>query len=331
MIRRVLVSITLLLVAGLAVGAFLLSRPPAVRPAGDRVVERTPERLARGTHLAENVLGCTLCHSEIDPERFGGVVVPGTMGAGGHCLDREGGFPGVICAPNITPDVETGTGAWSDDELLRALREGVSRDGHALFPMMPWSSFRQLPEEDALALVVWMRSLEPRHSDLPATELDLPLRWIVRRMPEPLEGPVPAVDRSDEVAWGRHLATVAHCGFCHTPTDGREQPLEGMAFAGGKEVGLPGSEVVRVSPNITPDPTGLGGWDRATFLERFRTLGGGAEIDPSRNSPMPWSAFARMSDEELGAIWAFLRTVAPVENRVSTLPASSPHRLVAER
>src|SRR5262245_12668223 len=129
-IKRGLLAIGVLLVLLPAGGAaFLLLLRPRVRPPSSEVIARTPERLARGTYLMENLLRCVDCHSQHDHERFGRPLLPGAALAGGALLDRSFGLPGVFQAPNITPDPDTGIGRWTDGELMRAIREGVHRSG----------------------------------------------------------------------------------------------------------------------------------------------------------------------------------------------------------
>src|SRR5213078_5341030 len=98
-------------------------------------------------YLVEHVTPCLHCHSTIDTEVFGGDIKPGTEGMGGYQFGASDGVPGFVQAQNITPDPETGLGRWSDGEVLRAIREGVDRNGEALFPMMPYTEFRNLSDE----------------------------------------------------------------------------------------------------------------------------------------------------------------------------------------
>lgn len=99
---------------------------PKMRPTTDRTFEPTLARLERGKYLAEGPAHCFFCHSELDWKTPGAPAVPGKKGAG----RRQGPW---IVAPNITPDFETGAGLWSDDALARAIREGISHDGRALY------------------------------------------------------------------------------------------------------------------------------------------------------------------------------------------------------
>src|SRR5688572_11150231 len=139
MLKRVL----LVVVIGLALAAgglaiFFATFDPKSRKVGAAPFERTPARVERGRYLVESVLGCMDCHSKHDLTRFGNPAV-GLAGAGGECFGEEQGFPGKVCMANITPEPETGIGAWSDEEILRSIREGVDRNVRALFPLMPYT------------------------------------------------------------------------------------------------------------------------------------------------------------------------------------------------
>ncbi|MBZ0114824.1 MAG: cytochrome c [Thermoanaerobaculia bacterium] len=317
--RRIL-SFTLIVLGVLVMVAtvFVLTYRPAHRPAPDLTIERTAERVDRGRYLVENVASCMQCHSDRNWTRYGGPAGTDRRLAGGECFASEQGFPGTLCAPNLTPDPETGLGAWSDGEILRALREGVDRNGRALFPMMPYSVYREFSDSDAAAIVAYLRTIEPVHNPLPATEIAFPVSFFIKTMPEPLTGPVEDRDRMDTVDRGELLAHVAGCEFCHTPVDEHMDPLPGMAFAGGQEFeGTFGS--VR-SANLTPHASGMGMRSRNEFIGIFKAFAGDDwddfEIEPHDNTPMPWTDFAQMTEEDLGAIYDYLQTVAPVDHPV---------------
>jgi mono/diheme cytochrome c family protein len=281
------------------------------RPATDEKVESTPARVERGAYLANAALDCIGCHSVPDRARFGMPPKQGTTpGAGGQCWDEAIHFPGRLCAPNITD-----LGAWTDGELMRAIREGIGKDGRGLFPIMPYRDFAALSDEDTRALVAYLRTLAPVKNSVPSKELNFPVGLFIRMAPRPLDGPVPEPDRTNAVEYGRYLGRV--CVHCHTPVNGRGQLLEGRTFAGGQEFHLRGGGSV-TSANLTPDGTGLGAWTKEQFIARFRGLPEPLPtVDPAHNTVMPWPVFAKMSDEDLGAIYAFLRTAAPIENKVT--------------
>jgi hypothetical protein len=114
--------------------AYLYLRKPAQAPPSTVKVAMTPERIARGKYLFENVSDCDGCHSQRDFTRFDGPVVPTGRGRGSNLSELIPALPGTVVASNITPDIETGIGGWSDGEKIRAIREGISRDGRALSP-----------------------------------------------------------------------------------------------------------------------------------------------------------------------------------------------------
>jgi hypothetical protein len=173
------------------------------RPLTDRKFESTPERLARGRYLANAVSGCIYCHSEHDWKSPGDPVVESKFGAGQ--VFPLAGLPGTIVAPNLTPDPSTGAGAWSDDRLARAIREGIGHDGRALFPLMPYEHFRTMSDEDLASVVVYIRSLQPVQNQLPRTEIEFPVKYLIRSAPQPVTAPVPASTSTDPVERGRYL------------------------------------------------------------------------------------------------------------------------------
>jgi len=315
--KSLLKAAALLAVALAAAVVYALTARPALRPPSPERIEPTPERLERGRYLAVNVLSCFDCHTRRDWGRYGGPSV-GPMGAGGHCFTRDDGFPGTICSPNITPDRETGIGDWSDGEILRAMREGVDRDGNALYPRMPYLEYRALSDEDARSVVAFLRSIPPLRHAMPETRISFPASFFIKRLPQPLSGPVAPPNREDKIAYGRYLAEIAGCRSCHTPVDRRQQPIPELAFSGGHEFTGPFG-TVRAS-NLTPHETGMGSRTREEFIgifKAFSDVGGvAAPIDPHANTVMPWFALAGMSAADLGAIYDYLQTVPAVENRV---------------
>jgi len=156
------------------------------RPLRDIKVARTSERVERGRYLSEGLLQCFVCHSERDWKKPGAPPIPALKGAGQVWPDRP-----WLVAPNLTPDKETGTGTWTDDMLIRAIREGISHDGRVLHRQMWYASFRSLPDEDVEAIVAYLRSLKPIRHPLPKT--NLPAEQVKElEVPEPLTLPVMA-------------------------------------------------------------------------------------------------------------------------------------------
>jgi hypothetical protein len=317
-------GIALLAVMGLAVAVagggllYLRGMQPAQRPASTETIERTPARLARGPYLVDHVLGCMDCHARRDLHRYAAPVI-GPAGAGGDCLGPRDGIPGRICPPNLTPDPDTGLGAWTDGEILRALREGVARNGRALFPRMPYSEFRALSDEDARAVVVYLRTLPPVQNAVLGPDIRLPVRYLVKLEPRPLEGPVAGPDPHDRAAAGAYLGRVSGCLYCHTPVDSRYHIASGQDYSGGHV--FPGPWGVLRSSNLTPHPHGLGGRDARAFVGLFKAFAPPAlppPVDPSRNTIMPWLSRAGMTEDDLAAIHAHLTTLPPVDRVIES-------------
>ena len=129
------------------------------------------------------------------------------------------GLPGTVVAPNITPEPTTGAGSWSDDQLARAIREGIGHDGRTLFPLMPYEHFRNMSDEDVASVVVYLRSLPPVQNLLPKTEIAFPVNFLIRSVPQPVTEPVPASNSTDPVKRGEYLVQMAGCSDCHTPQE----------------------------------------------------------------------------------------------------------------
>jgi mono/diheme cytochrome c family protein len=280
---------------------------PKARPLTSRKFEATPQRLARGRYLFE-LTGCGGCHSQPDWNTHGAPVISGTEGSG-QWLNMPD-LPGHIVAPNLTPDIETGAGGWTDDQLARAIREGIGHDGRALFPMMPYQGFRTMSDEDLASVVVYLRSLPPVHNQLAKTEINFPVKYLIRSVPEPVETPVASPDPSDRIKYGQYLVTIGGCEDCHTPQK-RGQLVSGFEYAGGALMRGPWGQVS--SANITPDPSGISYYDEPLFIEVMRT---GYVKARKLNSIMPFGAFKNLTDDDLKAIFAYLQTVKPVKHRV---------------
>lgn len=290
--------------------------PSAVR------IEATPDLMARGEYLFKHVTACVVCHSPHVPSSSGARIELGRIGEGGQPFPL--GSAGILYAKNITP---TALGEWSDGEIIRALRDGVSRDGTPLFPLMPYLNYRNLSERDLHALVAYTRSLESRPDDVPERELNFPMNLIIRMMPSPA-GPYPsAPEGSRTLEYGRYLVNAASCGDCHSPMDDRGQPIPGREFAGGNPFPT-GDGWVAYTMNITPDSaTGIGAWTRERFIGAFRAKERAKTRAPApgeRRSPMPWRSYAGMTDEDLGAIYDYLRTVEPVRHEVVRFAREDP-------
>ncbi|HEY0139360.1 MAG TPA: cytochrome c [Thermoanaerobaculia bacterium] len=311
--------IALALVAVLAAGVVYLSvKKPAQRAASSERIEPTPERLARGKYLVHHASDCLGCHSDHD-NTFSFPVKAGTEGAGGFAWDASADFPGFLAASNITSDRETGLGSWTDGEILRAIREGVDREGKALFPIMPYKHFRNMSDDDAKAVVAYLRTLPPVRRAVAQKKLDFPLNFIEKFVPQPLAAPVAHPDPKNSIAYGKYLTRIGGCYECHTPHDDKGELDEARAFAGGWEMKGPWGR--NITSNITPHPeTFVGRATREEFIGRFHATLPDVVPPKGRNTIMPWRALSGMTAEDLGAIYDYLKTVPPVENKVNAFP-----------
>ena len=251
--------------------------------------------------------------------RLAGERLPGQGGTkgGGRVWDREG-LP-FLTAPNITPDRRTGAGTWTDDMLARAIREGIGHDGRTLFPVMPYSQYRSMSDEDLASLIVYLRTIPAVTRELPKTNVPFPVSRLINAVPEPIAAPVPQPDRRDTAAYGDYLTRMGACRDCHTPVDARNQPIADMEFSGGFLLTGPYGQVA--ARNLTPDPSGIPYDDADLFVEVMRT---GMVKARKVHDAMPWARFAGQTDEDLRAIFRFLQTVRPVKHRVDNALPPTP-------
>jgi len=313
-----LVLLLLVVAAGIqaVVGWRALLFGPKARALTSRTFEATPDRLERGRYLVLTRHGCVFCHSERDWNAPGAPPRADRLGAG-VVWSAEG--MAWLTAPNITPDPETGIGKASDDGVARAIREGIGLDGRALFALMPYQEYRRIPDEDLAAIVVYIRSLTPVKNPLPKSTLPFPLPLIMRGVPEPLARPVPAPDLSTPEKRGEYVLRTAACHHCHTPMmDGKLDMA--LDMAGGNP--FPSPQGTIAATNLTNDPTGIGNYDEATFVTVMKTGKFG-----TLHAIMPWTAYSGMTEEDLKAIYAYLRTLKPVSHVVANGPNPTPCRV----
>jgi len=314
--RLGLVLLALVVVVTLAIPVVIGIRPiigPRARPLTDRTFERTPERLERGRYLVTSVSACFFCHAETDWQAPGFTARPGTEGSGKTWADE--GIP-WLTVPNITPDPETGAGRWTDDQLARAIREGIGHDGRALFPLMPYHQYRYMSDEDLASVIAYLRSLPPVRKALPPSQIPFPVNRFINAVPEPVTAPVPEPNRSNPVEYGAYLVRLGVCRDCHSTADANGQAVPGMEFAGG--TALPGPYGTVASTNITQDPSGIPYYTEELFLEMMRT---GRVKARKIHERMPYVMYGTQTDDDLKAMFAYVRTIAPVQHRVdNSLP-----------
>ncbi|MGB8194043.1 MAG: c-type cytochrome [Chitinophagaceae bacterium] len=310
----ILLLIVLVAVAGLA--AYVKLAMPNVGPAPDIKVTATPELIKRGDYLANSVMVCMDCHSTRNWNEFSGPPVPGTLGKGGDKFDKTMGFPGTYYAANITP---AGIGDWTDGELFRAITTGVRKSGKPIFPVMPHHNYGKLDAEDIKAVIAYVRSLPAIENKVPESESDFPMSFIINTIPS--KASLTTKPSSDDVvAYGKYMATATSCGDCHTPFE-KGQMVEEMFMAGGRKFEMPAG--LLITPNLTPDlETGIGSWTKEAFLNRFRSFRDSANVHQKvdfmkeYNTIMPWAMYANMTDQDLSAIYEYLKTLKSIKNSV---------------
>ncbi len=314
MIRKVLLAVGgLLLVVIVACAVFVAMRQnlrfdapyPDVTASTDSAV------IERGRYIVRDLAPCAACHG--DPTQRQAF-------ASGADVPLSGGFvfdipPGEFYTRNLTPDPETGLGNVSDRAIARALRYGVGYDGRALLPFM---EMQGLSDDDLAAVVSYLRTQPPVHNVVPphhANVLGKIVKATALSKPVGPAAPPPAqAPHGATVENGRYLVeAVSLCWACHTKRSEMTGALTGPKFGGTtgfKEPDDPGHSWS--PPNITSDPeTGrLGQLTEDQFVGRFRQ---GRAIP---GSPMPWQAFSRMAEDDLRAIYRYLKTVPPVTNDV---------------
>ena len=262
-----------------------------------------PDVIARGRYLVYGPAACAYCHRpKADWPRLARGEMPPLSGA------HEFPLPfGTVISSNLTPDRETAIGEASDGAIARVLRYGIRRDGHAAVPIM---EFQNLSDDDLVAILSFLRTQPAVRLQPPPHRLTFFGRLLLGLLLTPA-GPSQTPQRVSPtgatVARGRYLANdVAACVSCHT--DRQKGELVGPRFAGGQRMDFAGDPTrVLVPPNLTPDPaTGrIAAWPEDTFVARFRQ----GPLIPE--TIMPWGAYATMTDDDLRAVYRYLRTLLP--------------------
>jgi mono/diheme cytochrome c family protein len=321
-VKRILVGLAA--VVAVAVSGFALwvaSRQNLVFTAPEPAIAASTDSavIARGRYLVRDVAPCAACHGE---------PAAADAWAAGADVPLSGGRewaipPGSIFARNITPDDGTGIGRVSDGRLARALRHGVGNDGRALLPFM---EMQGLADDDLEAVISYLRAQPPVANPVPDHRFSIlgkVVRATVLANPVGPKATPPAVaPRGATVENGRYLAaSVATCQGCHTQRNLMTGAYTVPEFSGSNaftDEGTP--DRIWAPPNLTPAPrTGMTArLSEDQFVARFRA----GRILPG--SPMPWQAFSRLAEDDLRAIYRFLRTLPPVEN--DTGPAMRPRK-----
>ncbi len=189
----------------LAVTSVVMAAFSASACGQDLVTLDREELVERGDYLVNTIAGCGNCHT---PHNDDGTLNQDMKLAGAYVI-TEPVFEAY--AKNITPDMETGIGSWTEDEIVDALRNGVRPDGQVLGPPMSFAFYRDLSDNDAYAIAAYLKTIEPIRNEVPDSTYEIPLDW------GPPVSNVPDVPRDDPVRYGEYLAgPVGHCMDCHT-------------------------------------------------------------------------------------------------------------------
>jgi mono/diheme cytochrome c family protein len=264
------------------------------------IAQGQAELIERGKYLVDGPALCANCHTQRGKDLR---PIMSKYLAGGQRFTSP---MFVTYSRNITPDKDTGIGTWSDAHIVRAMREGVSKEGKTLGPPMPFEMLNKVADDDARAIVAYLRAATPLHNEIPEPAYKLPLK------PEPPAQGEPAPAKSDKVAYGDYLVTVAHCLECHTPQVGPARDYANQRGAGGFRFEYEGQIVF--SRNITSDEeTGIG---KMTEAQVKRAITEGIDREGKPLIPlMPYLFLKNLTAEDLDAIVVFLRTLPPVKRK----------------
>jgi mono/diheme cytochrome c family protein len=232
---------------------------------------------------------------------------------------------GTLYSPNITPDQETGIGAWSDADFIRAVHKGIARDGTHLYPAFPYESYTLMTDDDVLAIKAYLFSLPAVHARAPANALAFPFnqRWLMAFWSvfyNPDQRFQPRDDRSAEWNRGAYLAeALGHCGDCHTQRNLAQALDNRRKFAGTVIQGWH-------AYNITADQaSGIGGWkddEVAAYLSTGHAAGRGSASGPM--AEVVDASLSRLEPSDIQAVVAYLRSVPAIATPDLPAPKAVP-------
>ena len=264
--------------------------------------------IERGEYLLR-VAGCLSCHTDIKND--------GPPLSGGRPLKTPFG---TFYSPNITPDPETGIGSWTDEEFVRALRDGVRPDEAHYFPVFPYPSYARMTKADMLDLKAYLFSLSPVRRNIPDHDILFPFSWRALQIGWKMlffSSKEYLTDTTRDSEWNRGaylVRALAHCSECHTPRNILGAPKEDLFLAGTPD-GPDGSLV----PNITPDfQTGIGDWSRDDLVQLLK-FGLKPDYDNVQGSmyEVIEHGLKFLRDDDLKAIAVYIMSLEPVSNWVT--------------
>jgi mono/diheme cytochrome c family protein len=268
--------------------------------------EPSAETIARGKALADTA-GCASCHTADPAKPF----------AGGKRIDTP--FGGIY-SPNLTPDRDTGLGAWSDDDFYRALRHGIAPDGSRYYPAFPYPNFTKFIRDDILAIRAYLATLAPIRNQRPQAELRWPLNYrVVMRgwdflffRPGIFE---PDQQKSPEWNRGGYLVEgAAHCGTCHTPKNLFGADKRGRAYGGGLVQGW-------FAPRLdSAERGGLKSWSVEDIVEYLQSGRNGKSHAGGLMAEVVVTSTSVMSDADVRAIAVYLKDLPAGKREPAVIP-----------
>ena len=293
-------------VAAVALAAALAASSGQTELSPPAVATPDPATVARGERLA--LLGnCNVCHTASGGRSY----------AGGRPLRTPFG---VMYAPNITPDRDTGIGRWSESAFVRAMREGVDADGRDLYPAFPYDHYTRVADDDARAIYAFLMTREPVHAPHIANELRFPfnIRPLVRvwKLLYFRRDPFVA-SAAHDAQWNRGAYLVeglAHCGACHTPRNALGAEEKDARFEGGDSEGWRAPPLGAASPS----PVRWTADTLATYLRKG--LADEHEVAAGPMAPVV-DNLARVPADDVRAIAAYVASLGtPQESADSSAP-----------
>jgi mono/diheme cytochrome c family protein len=256
--------------------------------------------IAHGKEIAFGAAHCADCHYAGNADSLFNLGQEPEL-SGGRVFELP---VGNFYVSNITSDSTTGIGRYTDGEIARVLRYGVRPDGTAVIDFMP---FHNMSDGDLAAVISFLRSTKPVHNPVPdhtVTLLGSVIKAFMLKPVGPNEQVLKSIPKDTSAVYGKYLAnSVANCVGCHTNRDMMTGAFTGEPYAGGLKFEEPGLPTL-VSPNINPNTPGrIYGWSQQDFINRFKM----GKLIP--HSHMPWNSFKRMSDNDLKAIYNFLKSL----------------------
>jgi mono/diheme cytochrome c family protein len=325
--KRVRMWVGVIVLIGLAWLAWLIFIPGPLAFADGKKVElaefssakitgvpadfQSTDPIERGKYLAE-AADCEACHTTEHGARF----------AGGRPFDTDFG---TLYSPNITPDPETGIGTWTDADFLKAMHEGVSKDGKNLYPAFPYAAYTYLTEEDVLAIKAYLFSVPAVKFDAPEHTLRFPynkrgLMAVWGFLYNPNERFQPVADKSASWNRGAYLAeALGHCGDCHTPRSALQALNNREKFSGGLAEGWR-------AYNLTSDKdSGIGHWspeDIKQYLTTGHTKNRGSAFGPMAEAVH--LSFQKLTPSDVDSLIEYVRSVPPVSSPDLPAPKLEP-------